>query len=217
MRFPDADHPGWAMLGSAEPPYGVLGCWRGPQPGAIGDRHAVADRSMPASALPCPAGPSVPWPRRTVLKVSAARRDGLPSWSVLGPQRTGEPRTTAVRSGHRTIVGTARSLRLDPSDLARRRRALWSSSLPTRLREPSASCLRDGGPRGRAFPSGRAGSRHQQVEPSPLSPGRATHVHGPSDLPRPSGRSTRRRSSRLIGTFAATVVSDASTSPVGAR
>src|SRR5215216_5095093 len=41
---------------------------------------------------------------------------------------------------------------------------------------PSATCPRDGGHRGRASPSGRAGSRYQQVEPSPLSPGRPTHV-----------------------------------------
>ena len=63
--------------------FGVLGCWRGPQPGAIGDRHVVADRSMAASALLCPAGRSVP--------------------SRGGPERWRRPRPGIGASGTRWV------------------------------------------------------------------------------------------------------------------
>ena len=81
--------------------FGVLGCWRGPQPGAIGDRHVVADRSMAASALLCPAGRSVPsrggperWRRpRPGIGASGTR------WVHAEPAGQGVQRSPAVTSG----------------------------------------------------------------------------------------------------------------------
>jgi hypothetical protein len=83
--------------------------------------------------------------------------------SVLGPQPTGEPRTP-VHSG----------VRVSPP------------SCPCPSGSAHKTVVTEDG-----LPYGRAGSRHQQVEPSPLSPGRATHVQcrpWPSDRPDPAGK-----------------------------
>jgi hypothetical protein len=58
--------------------------------------------------LAVPGRPIGPWSRRVgAPEASATRRDRKPSRSVLGPQPTGEPRTTAGRSGHRPLVRSA--------------------------------------------------------------------------------------------------------------
>jgi hypothetical protein len=60
------------------------------------------------SALPCPAGRSAPG-RGGPERRRRPRPDGTgtPARSVLGPHPTGEPRTTAGRSGHHTHAATA--------------------------------------------------------------------------------------------------------------
>jgi hypothetical protein len=61
----------------------------------------VVDQSRLASALPCPAGRSGPWSRRTgAPKASATRRDRNTQWSVLGPYDAGNPGFSAGTSGH---------------------------------------------------------------------------------------------------------------------
>src|SRR5829696_910174 len=85
---------------------------------------------------------------------------------------------------------------------------------------PSASCPRDGGHRGRAPPTAEPGAvtnRWSHRRSHPAVPPMCNVEHGPSDLPRPYGQARGDARSRLIGTFGATVVSDASTSPVGGR
>jgi hypothetical protein len=96
-----------------------------------------------------------------------------------------------------------------------------SSSLPTRL--PRAlrpltheTVVTEDGPPPPAEP-GAVTNRWSHRRSHPAVPPMCNAEHGPSHLPRPCVRSTRRRSSRLIGTFGATVVSDATTSPVGGR
>jgi hypothetical protein len=121
--------------------------------------------------LAVPGRPIGPWSRRTgAPEASATDGTGTPTRSVVGPHPTGEPWTTAVRSGHRTHAGTAGRSTYGPltSDAGDQRSGVRVS--PPAAASPSASCPRDGGHPGRAFPSGRAGSRHQQLELSPLAP-----------------------------------------------
>jgi hypothetical protein len=121
--------------------YGTLVCWRG-RPSTVGATGRWTDSllspSKPGSALPCPAGRSVPGrggPGR--LKASAARRDRS-SWSVLGPWRTG---TTGATSGHQRSRGTAgrRAFSSGSSHYADGRTRLWSQAQGVGPRQQTGS------------------------------------------------------------------------------
>ena len=152
--------------------------------------------------------------------VQRARPTDLHARSVLGPHPTGQQRTTAGRSGHQTFGEPAG--RCPYSSVT-----LYGADGRSGVRVSPPGCREPFGllPTRRWSPRTGLPLRPSRA-PSPTGgaiaarTGRATHVQcraWPTDLPRPCGRSARRRSSRLIGTFGATVVSDASTSPLGGR
>jgi hypothetical protein len=72
------------------------------EPGAIGDRHAAADRSMPASALPCPVGRSVPGrggPERRRRRDRTGPEPAGTQWVHAEPAGRGVQRAPAVTTG----------------------------------------------------------------------------------------------------------------------
>ena len=98
-------------------------------------------------------------------------------WSVLGQQPLGKRGTTAGRSGHRAIHRNCRWLPLWASGLGRRKPAQWSSRLPTRLPRALWALAHEAlSRRGRASPSGPAGSHCRQVRAGLVLTGRATRV-----------------------------------------
>jgi hypothetical protein len=110
---------------------------------------------QPASALPCPAGRSGPWSRRTGAPMaSATGRDRTPR-SALGPCRNGPLSASAVTNGRERFGETAgrRPSSSGSCDDAGGRFGLWSRG--------SAASPRCGGWRGNdaAAPSGRPARR----------------------------------------------------------
>ena len=89
-------------------------------------------RSRLGSALPCPAGRSVPG-RGGPERRRRPRPDGTGTQSVRAGSAS--DRRTVDNSRHQRSLNVSqnrRSLHLQSLDLVWRRRALWSSSLPTR-------------------------------------------------------------------------------------
>jgi hypothetical protein len=83
------------------------------------------------------------------------------------------------RNGHQRSPGELRNRRSDRQrsrHQAPLQEAGQSSSLPTRLPRALGPLARETVVTEDGLPYGRAGSHHHQVEPSPLFPGRATHV-----------------------------------------
>jgi len=84
-----------------------------------------------------------------------------PRRSVLGPHRTGEPRTTAGTSGHRTLDEIAGHPTYSLLTLGERH-ATWSSSLPTRLQRAGGPANEAGGRPGQASPCIQVSSGRQE-------------------------------------------------------
>ena len=138
---------------------------------------------VPAGAEPRP--PRRPHSAMTHPEASAGQQP-KPRWSALGPQPTGEPRTTAGTSGHHTFVRTAGRSTYGPltSYGGDRRRGVRVSPPPAA--SPSGSLPTGGGsPRTgltvrSSWEPSRPGRRASSF--SPAVPPRAANSSAPPEL-----------------------------------